>query len=150
MNEPVTLPGVKASARELLRGAGLRSTRPRLRVLEKLAARPTPVSHGELAHELEHSGMDRTTVYRNLLDLTDAGLVRRSDLGDHVWRFELERAAGGAGKGPKHPHFTCTDCGTVECLPEVSVQVLRGRRAPKSIVKRQVEVQLRGLCDDCA
>jgi Fur family ferric uptake transcriptional regulator len=137
------------SARELLRAAGLRSTRPRLRVLEKLAERATPVSHGELAHDLEPKGMDRTTVYRNLLDLTGAGLVRRSDLGDHVWRFELKRGED-KGKPLEHPHFTCTDCGAVECLPEVRVQVARGHRAPRSIVRRQVEVQLRGLCDDCA
>ncbi len=138
----------KFSARELLREAGLRTTRPRLRVLEQLGRASTPISHGELVEELEQQGMDRTTVYRNLLDLTDAGLVRRSDLGDHVWRFELKR--GDAEREPEHPHFTCTDCGTVECLPEVTVQVARGQRAPKSIVRRQVEVQLRGLCDDCA
>lgn len=151
MKQTVTLPDVstrKSSARELLREVGLRTTRPRLRVLEQLSRVTTPVSHGELVEELETQGMDRTTVYRNLLDLTDAGLVRRSDLGDHVWRFELKRE--GAQNDPEHPHFTCTDCGTVECLPEVTVQVARGQRAPKSIVKRQVEVQLRGLCDDCA
>ena len=91
--------------------------------------------------------MDRTTVYRNLLDLTDAGLVRRSDLGDHVWRFELKRDGA---EQKAHPHFTCTDCGTVECLPEVAVRLLPGRHAPRSIVKRKVEVQLRGLCDDCS
>jgi Fur family ferric uptake transcriptional regulator len=151
VNERVTLLGAlsttKSTAAALLKSAGLRTTRPRLRVLEKLAESTTPVSHGELVEELEHSGMDRTTVYRNLLDLTDAGLVRRSDLGDHVWRFELTR---GADKPLEHPHFTCTDCGTVECLPEVTVQVARGRRAPRSIAERKVQVQLRGLCDDCS
>ena len=150
MNETVTLPGVSrlpSSAQLLLRGAGLRSTRPRLKVLEKLARSTTPVSHGELALELGLKGMDRTTVYRNLTDLTDAGLVRRSDLGDHVWRFELN---SGSERPIVHPHFTCTDCGAVECLPALKVQVPRGLRAPRSVGKREVEVQLRGLCDDCA
>ncbi len=136
---------MRSNAESLLRSAGLKSTRPRVRVLERLSRSSTPLSHGELVHELGQQGVDRTTVWRNLLDLTGAGLVRRSDLGDHVWRFELERAPG-----EKHPHFTCTDCGTVECLPEVTVQVARGRRAPRAIGQRKVEVQLRGLCDDCA
>jgi Fur family ferric uptake transcriptional regulator len=138
---------MKSTASALLKGAGLRTTQPRLRVLEKLAQSTTPVSHGELVEELEHAGVDRTTIYRNLLDLTDAGLVRRTDLGDHVWRFELMLTAD---KPVEHPHFTCTDCGMVECLPELTVQVPRGRRAPRSIAEHKVEIQLRGLCDDCS
>lgn len=145
MSETVTLPAVRSNAESLLRRAGLKTTRPRVRVLERLSRSATPISHGELVAELERHGVDRTTVWRNLLDLTGAGLVRRTDLGDHVWRFELERA-----ERQQHPHFTCTDCGTVECLPTVKVQVARGRRAPRAIVKQRVEVQLRGLCDDCA
>lgn len=131
----------------VIRRAGLRSTSPRLAVLRHLTSLASPVSHGELVDALAGARMDRTTVYRNLLDLTQAGLVRRTDLGDHVWRFELKRAAN--NRPSEHPHFTCTDCGTVECLPEVKVSVHGGRRAPRSVVKRNVEVQLRGLCDNC-
>ena len=148
--EAVTLQGVntrKSTARELLREAGLRSTRPRLRVLEQLERVTTPVSHGELVQELETKGMDRTTVYRNLLDLTDAGLVRRSDLGDHVWRFELKREEK-AHQGT-HPHFTCTDCGSVACLPAESVRLTSAKGAPRSVAARSVDIQLRGLCDRC-
>lgn len=129
-----------------IRGAGLRSTAPRIAVLKRLMQATTPVSHGELVAQLADEGMDRTTVYRNLVDLTDAGLVRRTDLGDHVWRFELQR---GTGEALRHPHFTCTDCGTVACLPEVTVSVKQGQRVPRALQKQRVEIQLRGKCDDC-
>ena len=130
-----------------IRGAGLRSTAPRLAVYRRLLAATTPVSHGELVDALAGEGMDRTTVYRNLVDLTDAGLVRRTDLGDHVWRFELAR---GEGESVRHPHFTCTDCGQVACLPDVTLSVKSSRRVPRSLTRQRVEIQLRGKCDDCA
>ena len=135
------------SLKSTIRGVGLRSTAPRIAVLKRLLVATTPVSHGELVDTLADEGMDRTTVYRNLVDLTEAGLVQRTDLGDHVWRFELKR---GDGERIRHPHFTCTDCGTVSCLPEVTVSVKSGKGVPKSLSKQKVEIQLRGKCDDCA
>lgn len=133
--------------RAIIRKAGLRSTAPRVAVLRRLMEATNPVSHGELVGQLGDQGMDRTTVYRNLVDLTDAGLVQRTDLGDHVWRFELKR---GGGDELRHPHFTCTDCGAVSCLPEVTLSVKPGRGVPKALNRQKVEIQLRGVCDDCS
>jgi Fur family transcriptional regulator, ferric uptake regulator len=135
--------------RATIRNVGLRSTAPRIAVLRRLSVASTPVSHGELVDALGSDGMDRTTIYRNLVDLTDAGLVLRTDLGDHVWRFELKRSKGN-GDDARHPHFTCTDCGAVACLPEVTLKVKKGRGVPRALVKQQVEIQLRGQCDSCA
>ena len=67
------------------------------------------MSHAEIAGALEPAGLDRATLYRNLIDLTDAGLLSRTDHGDHVWRFELRDNAH--GQTEQHPHFTCIDCG---------------------------------------
>ncbi len=139
------------SLRTTIRQAGLRSTAPRMAVLRRLSTTLTPVSHGELVDALAPEGMDRTTVYRNLVDLTEVGLVQRTDLGDHVWRFELKRSRA-RGDDAKHPHFTCSGCGSVSCLPEVTLKVKAGKGVPKvlSSPKHRVEIQLRGLCDACA
>jgi Fur family transcriptional regulator, ferric uptake regulator len=136
-----------AELKQAIRAVGLRSTSPRISVLKALRVAQAPISHAELYEKLQGEGMDRTTVYRNLLDLTDAGLVERTDLGDHVWRFELKRDKGVHRQS--HAHFTCTDCGTVECLDAVDFKV-KAPNAPRAVAKRQVDVQLRGLCDDCA
>ncbi len=130
-----------------IRKAGLRSTAPRLAVLRQLLDSSAPVSHGDLISTLAHEGLDRTTIYRNLLDLTEAGLVQRTDVGDHVWRFELKKQGGDEAR---HPHFTCTDCGTVSCLPAVSLKVKAHRAVPRSLTQQRVEIQLRGICDKCA
>ncbi|MBE2253454.1 MAG: transcriptional repressor [Myxococcus sp.] len=135
--------------KSIIRKAGLRSTSPRIAVLRRLSAASTPISHGELVEVLASDGMDRTTIYRNLVDLTEVGLVSRTDLGDHVWRFELKRSKGN-GDDSRHPHFTCSDCGAVSCLPEVTLKVKQGKGVPRALTLQQVEIQLRGQCDACA
>lgn len=134
--------------RALLRGRGLRATAPRLSVLRSLRGRTTPVSHGDLAEQLAPEGWDRATIYRNLLDLTEVGLVRRTDVGDHVWRFEL-RADGEGHEGAEHPHFMCNRCGEVVCLPDGIVEVKAMRGVPQALRKKAVEIQFKGCCDRC-
>jgi Fur family ferric uptake transcriptional regulator len=136
-----------ADLQDEIRQHGMRSTGPRVAVLAHLHAARAPLSHTEIHEALEKSGYDRATIYRNLMDLAEAGLVVRSDLGDHVWRFERKRAKGGHSEG--HPHFVCVDCGGVMCLPDLAVQVVAASGAPRALATKQVEVQVKGRCDDC-
>jgi Fur family ferric uptake transcriptional regulator len=142
-----TRPPDLAEFQDRIRASGLRSTAPRVAVFKKLEAATAPLSHADLVDALGTEGYDRVTIYRNLTDLTEAGLVVRADLGDHVWRFELRRA--GKDHSGTHPHFTCSDCGTVSCLPEESVRLTSAKGAPRAVSSRAVEVHLRGLCDRC-
>jgi len=132
---------------ERLRAVGLRSTAARVAVLRELEAAKVPLSHADLVESMQDAGYDRVTLYRNLTDLTEAGLVIRADLGDHVWRFEL-KGDQSAEHGP-HPHFTCTDCGSVACLPVESVHVKPAKGTPKALAAQSVDIQLRGRCDRC-
>lgn len=135
-----------SALRAQLRRSGLRATRSRLTVLRLLHGAEAPTSHPELTERLADDGWDRATLYRNLVDMTEAGLLRRVDLGDHVWRFEL---AGRPHDSNAHPHFLCTSCGDVSCLPDLPL-ALEGSGLPRAVVDGQVSIQLRGLCDECA
>jgi Fur family ferric uptake transcriptional regulator len=135
--------------RAAVRARGLRATPSRLAVLDVVRATESPVSHGEVADRLASQAWDRATIYRNLTDLAEVGLLRRTDVGDHVWRFEAIEHEASA-----HPHFVCTECGVVECLPEIELTLRRPEpsrrvRAPRAVKQRQVEVHVRGLCDAC-
>ncbi len=133
--------------RGALRGAGLRATPSRLAVLNLLRAAERPLSHADVARALRNEPWDRTTLYRNLVDLVQAGLAFKAELGDRVWRF----GAATAGHGPEsHPHFVCTECGQVQCLLGTQVSLTTSRRAPQAIQNRDVAIQLRGRCDNCA
>lgn len=130
--------------RTAVRSHGLRATPSRLAVLEMLRGSGAPMSHGDVADRLAAQTWDRATIYRNLIDLSQAGLARRTDVGDHVWRFE----AVSEDHDGVHPHFVCTECGVVECLPEIELAIRRSK-APRAVRQRQVEVHVRGLCDAC-
>ncbi len=130
--------------RAAVRSAGLRATPSRIAVLHVLRSAGSPISHGEVVAKLASQAWDPATIYRNLTDLSDVGLARRTDVGDHVWRFE---AITGSHEASAHPHFVCTECGSVECLPELDV-VMRAK-APRAVRLKRVEIQLRGACDAC-
>ena len=129
------------SATELIRDSGLRATRGRIAVYDALRNTTAPLNHAELVSSLAELNLDQATIYRNLMDLTRVGLLRRTDLGDHVWRFEL---GDNAHEGDDHPHFVCLDCGAIQCLPGVDIAIY-GQMPTSAPVKIRVE----GHCDDC-
>lgn len=162
--------GSNESLKSLVRGAGLRCTAARLAVLEYLMVCPGPQTHAEVSSGLDHRGFDRATIFRNLTELTEAKLVTRVDLGDHVWRFEPRRhgAGEGHGHGGDHPHFVCTNCGEVSCLEDVNVAITTRSRADDSStaggakaerraatgggrkpLPAVTEVLLKGTCGNC-
>lgn len=142
MNEPSS-----ELLRERLREAGLRATPARVAVLRHFQGKPGPLTHAELVEGLGGEGWDRATLYRNLTDLTDAGLLKRSDMGDHLWRYELQTEE--RHQPELHPHFLCLECGEVSCLPEGTLAVTANPRLPRALQTGSVELQVRGLCDRC-
>ena len=128
--------------RTLLSSKGLRVTEQRLIVLRALAESRHPVSFPEMEERLTQQGLDRATVYRNLLALAEIGILIRTLLGDGVARYELPLA--GEGLHTEHFHLVCIDCGGVSCLPPSAVS-LHGEA-----VRRVTEVQLRGHCVACS
>lgn len=131
-----------------LRDAGLRVTAARVAVLEALVAASGPMSHAELVERLGGRAGDPATVFRNLATLTDADLAVRTDLGDRVWRFAAKSSH--QTEGHEHPHFLCSECGVVECMPNIEVRARAGQRVPRSVSNHAAQVQLKGVCDVCA
>ena len=92
---------------QLLRGAGLRVTKPRSEVLTSVYARPhadTDSIIGAVRSTLP--GVSHQAVYDSLRALTDAGLVRRIQPAGSVARYE-------ARVGDNHHHLVCRSCGIV-------------------------------------
>jgi len=131
-------------AREILRAAGLRSTPARIAVLIALQRGSKPQTHAELSDRLVPMGFDKATVFRNLTDLTDAELVSRTELGDHVWRFEIRDPSHDRSS---HPHFVCVDCGTVSCMDGIA---LPNDSQKKTLnIARITEILVKGHCLVC-
>ena len=96
--------GAVPDLQQLLRGAALRVTRPRLAVLDAVHAHPHSdpdsiirAARGDLP-DVSHQA-----VYDVLRVLTDAGLVRRIQPAGSVARYE-------ARVGDNHHHMVCRSC----------------------------------------
>src|SRR5687768_17008524 len=87
--KPRSVPDSRLRWRTALREAGVRCTEQRLAVLSELETASAPLTHRDVLDRLAEYGWDSATIFRNLNDLCDCGLVARIDVGDHVWRFEL-------------------------------------------------------------
>lgn len=133
--------------KDRLRTAGLRATPARVAVLRYFVQTGGPLTHAELVDGLDGQGWDRATLYRNLTDLAGSGMLKRSDMGDHLWRYEL--VTDDPHTAELHPHFMCTSCGDISCLPDGLLAVNADPRLPKALLSGAVEVQVRGRCDNC-
>jgi Fur family ferric uptake transcriptional regulator len=134
--------------RARIRDAGLRCTPARLAILAELKSSASPLSHADVTSTLEGLGIDRATVYRNLVELSEAGLASRVDLGDHTWRFEWRDT--GHDVADEHPHFVCTECGEVSCLVGVEISIKPPGKAKRSAVGEVTEILLKGRCIRCS
>ena len=129
-------------ARQAIQDAGLRATASRVATLLVLRDASAPLSHAEVSAQLAEQKIDKATVFRNLNDMVTAELLRRSELGDHAWRFEMV-----TDEDHQHPHFVCVDCGDVSCLHDI--ELTSKNKIARKKLQQVTEILLRGHCSDC-
>ncbi|MBM4257200.1 MAG: transcriptional repressor [Deltaproteobacteria bacterium] len=134
--------------RQAIGEAGLRGTASRIAVLRLLETAGKPLSHAEVCRALSASGFDKATLYRNLIDLTEGGLLSRIDVGDHTWRFEFRYKEQGPEQ--EHPHFVCAECGAISCLFGVRIQISSPTQFSRALKAGAITIQFKGRCDQCA
>ena len=129
---------------ELLRGAALRVTRPRVAVLTAVHAHPhadTDSIIGAVRNELPE--VSHQAVYDSLHTLSAAGLVRRIQPLGSVARYESR-------VGDNHHHAVCRSCGAiadVDCA--VGHAPCLTASEDHGFVIDEAEVIYWGLCPDC-
>jgi Fur family ferric uptake transcriptional regulator len=130
---------------DMLRGASLRVTRPRLSVLAAVHDHPhadTDSIIGVVRGELGE--VSTQAVYDVLRALTDSGLVRRIEPAGSVARYESRVA-------DNHHHVVCRSCGAVEdvdCAVGHTPCLTASKDHGYSI--DEAEVTYWGLCPTCS
>jgi Fe2+ or Zn2+ uptake regulation protein len=125
-----------------LAGGGLRSTPQRYAVMSFLmqqASHPTAADIFEAVNRVDPRS-SRATIYNNLRDLVDAGLVREVAIEGRAARFDA--------KGTRHHHFICDRCGNVEDLDWYDVPAPPAASLGTRVL-RECELIFRGLCTKC-
>src|SRR3954466_8020976 len=127
-----------------LRAAGLRVTRPRLSVLDVLAAHPHADADTVVtAARGEHPPLSPQAVYGVLKALVDRGLARRIEPAGAPALFELR-------VGDNHHHLVCRECGVVvdvDCAVGAAPCLTPSDTA--GFVVDEAEVVFWGLCPRC-
>jgi Fur family transcriptional regulator, stress-responsive regulator len=127
-----------------LRAVGLRVTRPRLSVLDVLAAHP----HADAdvivtGARAQHPSLSPQAVYGVLKALVSAGLARRIEPAGAPALFELR-------VGDNHHHLVCRACGAVadvDCAVGAAPCLSPSDAAGFAI--DEAEVVFWGLCSNC-
>jgi Fur family transcriptional regulator, stress-responsive regulator len=129
----------------MLRGVGLRVTRPRVAVLTAVYARPhadTDSIIGAVREDMPE--VSHQAVYDSLRVMTAAGLVRRIQPSGSVARYE-------ARVGDNHHHVVCRSCGVVEdvdcAVGEAPCLIASDDRG---YAIDEAEVTYWGLCSSCS
>jgi Fur family ferric uptake transcriptional regulator len=129
---------------DLLRGAGLRVTQPRVAALRAVHAHPhadTDAVIGLVRRDLGE--VSTQAVYDVLRALTEAGLVRRIQPAGSVARYESRVA-------DNHHHVVCRSCGAiadVDCA--VGHAPCLAASDAHGFTIDEAEVTYWGICPDC-
>lgn len=129
--------------RRSLEDSGLRCTPQRYSVMAFLIEQPGHPTAPEIFEAVNRLDprSSRATIYNNLRDLVEAGLVREVAVEGRAARFDA--------RGLRHHHFICDRCGNVEDIDWFDLP----HPAPGSLgarVIRDCELIARGLCAQCA
>lgn len=132
--------------REFLAAKGQRLTRERSIIVEEIFRSHDHFDADALIERLARGGrrVSRSTIYRSLNLLEEAGLIRKVARQDDREIFEHDYGY------PQHDHLVCRQCGTLfefhnDAINEVLAEVARQRGF--RIDGHRLEVQ--GLCDAC-
>ena len=130
---------------QLLRGAALRVTRPRVAVLTAVYEHPHADTDSIIGVVREDLGeVSHQAVYDVLRALTAAGLVRRIEPSGSVARYESR-------VGDNHHHVVCRSCGflaDVDCA--VGVTPCLTASDDHGFAIDEAEVVYWGLCPTCS
>jgi len=140
---------VNSAYADLLRGTDLRVTRPRVAVLEAVAAHShadTDTIFGVVRATLPE--VSRQAIYDVLAALTSVGLVRRIQPSGSVARYESR-------VGDNHHHVVCRSCGAiadVDCAVGEAPCLVPSDPAGDldGFVIDEAEVVYWGLCQECS
>ena len=127
-----------------LRAAGMRVTSTRLAILEVVRSGRPPAADDVARAVRERVGhVTLQAVYEALGAFTEAGLLRKIDIGTGPARYE-------ARVGDNHHHLVCRRCGAVEDVDcAVGHAPCLEPAARRGYVIDEAEVTFWGLCADC-
>ena len=129
---------------EALKGAGLKVTHPRVRILELFQSDPETHYSAEEVHNYllkNNESIGLATIYRVLTQLETAGLLQKNNFDDSTSTYEIKKQ--------HHDHLICTECGKIIEFIDEDLEVMQEKISKKHNFKLTSHVMtLFGKCGD--
>lgn len=127
------------------REKGLKLTPQRLVIFKILAESNRHLTVDEIYQEarVEHPMLSPATVYRNVEQMADAGLLNQLELSGASMRYDTNLE--------EHHHFVCNKCGKVSdlYLKNFNYEVDREKSPLSDVRVDSRQLYLHGICGEC-
>jgi len=123
---------------------GLKQTEARSAVVMILGNSNGPLDVAGIKEELEKLDLkvDQATVYRILNTFHEKGIVKRIEIGEGKYRYEIEKE--------HHHHLVCTNCGKIEDIEiDLSDDFDREVFKKKGFRVESHSLEFFGVCELC-
>lgn len=124
----------------ILKETGLKKTEQRIVILSKIQSFGKAFTLPDLEEVL--SEMDRVTIYRTINSFYESKILYRIPGESVITHYALCSSF----TTHSHPHFKCTGCGKMTCLPSVDKSVFD---VPSTYKIQNLYCYVEGLCDSC-
>ncbi len=144
MPTPPPTPSVE-EIKIIIRNLHLRVTPSRIALIQLLRQALKPQSIDEIAKQLGDVGMDRATIYRNLIMLQGNNLVRQVDL-------HREHSCYEWNNHNDHHHLVCTKCRKIQDFHGCDFKQIEKnalKQAPEFSKITEHSFELFGICKEC-
>ena len=127
-----------------LAGRGLRLTNQRRLILQEILSRREHFEPEDLAYKLRSKGVSRTSIYRTLPLLAEAGIIRKTPCDLMKARYEC------VSENEHHDHLVCNRCGKITEFCDNEIENLQKRVAKKyGFEMTGHRLIISGLCSKC-
>jgi Fur family ferric uptake transcriptional regulator len=130
----------------LLHKSGLRSTGPRLGVLEIIADRDAAISQPVL-EKMMGNKVDRVTLYRILKTFEEKGILHKvMDLNGTANYAFCSSNCSEHQHHDEHFHFNCAKCRNVYCMNDLHLPAVK---LPVGFKAESISMVITGVCNHC-
>lgn len=128
----------------LIKDKGLNVTEIRRQLVALLWTPGSALTQKEIEEALEQElgSVDRVTLYRNLRLLMEKQVIHQIPMDAQTVKYKL----AGAHKKVDHPHFHCSHCDKLLCMPQVKIEE---NMLPGGFVIQSSHLIIEGVCDLC-
>lgn len=137
----------KQVIKKILNSHGLKSTMPRMEVLEVFFLQTKAISFGQLLKATKKT-VNRVTIYRTLHSLEEIGLIQRIAGPNHNQQYALSFSEKDHLdlSTRQHLYFSCVRCRTVSVLDRLNIPFIP---VPESYLVQAINLTVTGICENC-